>query len=69
MEANPITPLLCRFDVDAASEEAAACDEPADILSRKVLLWSRLLSREIVSIDRAGATTVTRVGGETMDDD
>lgn len=68
--SRTIKPVLSQFEieVDLANTNPAWVPQ-AEMSSSDQLCGARLLSREVQSIDAAGATTMTRVHQETVDDD
>lgn len=65
-----IRPLLSQFEVKIdVTDPDPAWNPQAEMTSGDQLCGARLLSREVQSINGAGATTVTRVRQETIDDD
>jgi len=68
--SRSIKPVLSQFEIEVdAVGTNPAWDPQAEMSSSDQLCGARLLSREVKSIDAAGATTVTRVRQETVDDD
>jgi hypothetical protein len=65
-----IRPILSQFEIEVDGTGAYTVWNPgAEMTSSDQLCGARLLSRELQSINGAGATTVTRVNQETVDDD
>lgn len=68
--SNRIRPLLSHFEVEIDVAGSSPSRNPQmEMTSGDQLCGARLLSREVQSIKGGGATTVTRVGQETVDDD
>ena len=65
-----IKPLLSRFEVEVLSVGPSKQWDPGlELIAADHLRHSKLVSREVTSINSSGATTVTRVRNETVDDD
>ena len=68
--SNGMRPLLSQFQVeDRITDSDLSWNPSLEMTSGDQLCGTRLLSPEVQSIDYAGATTVTRVRNETLDDD
>jgi hypothetical protein len=67
---RPIKPILSQFEIDVHGADNYTDWNPgAEMTSGDQLCGARLLSRDIQSINGTGATKLTRVNGETVDDD
>jgi aspartate carbamoyltransferase catalytic subunit len=65
-----IKPVLSQFEIEVdVVGPNPAWDPQAEMSSSDQLCGARLLSRDVQSIEATGATTVTRVRQETVDDD